>query len=40
VLAGMAGSDFRSRERALGAGRDAARLQLPALRQRIADLTR
>ena len=40
ALSGMAGSDFRSRERALAAGREAGRLQLPALRQRIAELTR
>jgi NTE family protein len=39
-LAGMAGSDFRARDRALAAGRAAALQQLPALRQRILDLTR
>jgi NTE family protein len=40
ALAGMAGSDFRSRDRAVAAGRSVAQQQLPALRQRIADLTR
>ena len=40
ALAGMGGSDFRSRERALAAGRSAALQQLPALRRRIAELTR
>ena len=40
LLAGMAGSDFKSRERAIAAGRAAALQQLPALRQRIAELTR
>ncbi|MBK9362635.1 MAG: patatin-like phospholipase family protein [Rubrivivax sp.] len=40
LLAGVAGSDFRARERALAAGRAAATQQLPALRQRILELTR
>jgi NTE family protein len=40
ALAGMGGSDFRARERALAAGRHAALQQLPVLRQRIAELTR
>ncbi len=40
ALAGMAGSDFRSRDRAVAAGRQAALQQVPALRQRIAELTR
>ncbi|MCA0243257.1 MAG: patatin-like phospholipase family protein [Proteobacteria bacterium] len=40
ALAGMAGADFRSRERAVAAGRAAALQQLPALRQKIAELTR
>ena len=40
ALAGMGGSDFRARERALAAGRAVALQQLPTLRQRIADLTR
>jgi len=40
ALAGMGGSDFRSRERALAAGRAAAQQQMPALRERITSLTR
>lgn len=40
ALAGMGGSDFRSREKALAAGRSAALQQLPVLRRRIAELTR
>lgn len=40
VLADVAGSDFRPRERAIAAGRTAALQQLPALRQRILELTR
>jgi len=40
ALAGMSGADFRSRERAVGAGRAAALAQLPALKRRIAELTR
>ena len=40
ALAGMGGSDFASRERAIAAGRSAALQQLPALRERIAMLTR
>ncbi len=40
MLTGMSGSDFRSRERAVAAGRSVALQQLPALRQRMADLTR
>jgi NTE family protein len=40
ALAGMGGSDFRSRERAVAAGRAVALQQLPALRQRILELTR
>ena len=40
ALAGMAGADFRSRERAVAAGRAAAQQQLPALRQKIVELTR
>ena len=40
ALAGMAGADFRSRDRAVAAGRQAALQQVPALRQRIAELTR
>ena len=39
ALAGMSGADFRSRERAVAAGRAAATQALPALRQRMADLT-
>lgn len=39
-LAGMAGSDFRSRERALAAGKAAALQQMAALKRRIAELTR
>lgn len=40
ALAGMGGSDFASRERAIAAGRSAAMQQLPALRERILALTR
>jgi len=40
ALAGMSGADFRSRERAVGAGRAVALAQLPALKRRIAELTR
>ncbi len=40
ALAGMAGSDFRSRERAVAAGRAVAQQQLAALLRRIAELTR
>lgn len=40
ALAGMAGSDFRSRDRAVAAGRQAALAQLPALRQRLRELAR
>jgi NTE family protein len=40
VLADVAGSDFRARERAIAAGRVSALQQLPALRQRILELTR
>lgn len=40
ALAGMSGSDFRSRDRAVAAGRQAALAQLPALRQRVLELTR
>lgn len=39
-LAGMGGSDFRARERAVAAGRAAALQQLPALRRRVLELTR
>lgn len=39
ALAGMGGSDFASRERAMAAGRAAALQQLAALRERIAALT-
>lgn len=39
-LAGMSGSDFRSRDRAMSAGRTVAQQQMPALRQRILELTR
>lgn len=39
-LAGMGGSDFRARERAVAAGRASALQQLPALRRRILELTR
>jgi NTE family protein len=39
ALAGVAGSDFRSRDRALAAGRSAALQALPALRERIAALS-
>ncbi|MDH4053700.1 MAG: patatin-like phospholipase family protein [Rubrivivax sp.] len=39
-MTGLAGTDFGSRQRALAAGRQAALLALPALRQRIAALTR
>lgn len=40
ALAGMGGSDFGARERALAAGRTAALQQLAALRERIVALTR
>lgn len=40
ALAGMAGSDFGSRQRAVAAGRAAALHQLPALKRRIIALTR
>ena len=40
ALAGMSGSDFRSRERAVAAGRSVAQQQLPALRRLIFELTR
>ena len=40
ALAGMAGSDFKSRERAIAAGRQVALQMLPALRRRIQELTR
>ena len=40
ALAGMAGSDFGSRQRAVAAGRTAALHQLPALKRRIIALTR
>jgi NTE family protein len=39
ALAGMSGSDFKSRERAIAAGRLAATQALPVLRKRIAELT-
>ena len=39
ALAGMAGSDFKSRERAVAAGRAAALQALPALRLRMAELS-
>jgi NTE family protein len=39
-LAGVSGTDFGARQRALAAGRAAARQALPDLRQRIAALTR
>ena len=39
ALDGMAGADFRSRDRALAAGRRAALQALPALRGRIAALS-
>lgn len=40
LLAGIGASDFRSRERAVAAGRAAAQAQLGPLRQRIVELTR
>jgi NTE family protein len=40
ALAGMSGADFSSRARAILAGREAARQQLPALRARIAAFSR
>ncbi len=40
ALAGMSGADFTSRVRAILAGREAAKQQLPALRARIGALTR
>ena len=40
ALAGMSGADFNSRVRAILAGREAARQQLPALRARIQAMTR
>jgi NTE family protein len=40
ALAGIAGTDFSARQRAIDAGREAARAALPMLRARIAELTR
>lgn len=40
ALAGVGGTDFGARQRAIEAGRDAARRALPALRARITELTR
>lgn len=40
ALAGVAGTDFTARLRAIEAGREAARRALPLLRARIAELTR
>ncbi len=40
ALAGVAGTDFKSRKRSIQAGRDAGQSQLPALRERIAAKTR
>ena len=40
ALAGVAGTDFKSRKRSIQAGREAAQSQLPALRERIAAKTR
>lgn len=40
ALGGMGGSDFRSRERAIQAGRAAAQSALEPLRRRIGELTR
>lgn len=39
-LDGVAGTDFSQRQRAIDAGREAARQALPALRRRLAELTR
>jgi NTE family protein len=39
ALAGVAGTDFTARQRAIDAGREAARRALPLLRARIAELT-
>ena len=40
ALAGVSGTDFGARQRAIDAGRDATRAALPRLRARLAELTR
>jgi NTE family protein len=40
ALAGVSGTDFGARQQAIEAGRDAARRALPALRARLAEMTR
>ena len=39
-LAGVSSADFGARQKAVSAGRDAALAALPALRQKIAAMTR
>jgi NTE family protein len=40
ALAGVSGTDFSARQRAIDAGREAARAALPRLRARLAELTK